>query len=126
MAGAIVVRKGGSRRRGCLYGRLLVPGGIGKLVGIVGNGENRGSGRSPEVRIIMTTLTPEQHQAIIKAGGSSLAMTDPHTNLEYVLVRADIFRRMQDTLNDAQAARQEKALTKAAIGWSNRHLLNEA
>jgi len=69
----------------------------------------------------MITLTPEQRQAIEQAGGSLVELTDPQTNTGYVLVRAEDFRRMQETLEEQQDQREQDSLLamsrKNRLAW---------
>jgi PHD/YefM family antitoxin component YafN of YafNO toxin-antitoxin module len=55
----------------------------------------------------MTTITPELRQAIEQAGDSPVELTDPETSAAYVLLKAEVYHRMQETLED-QRDRQEK------------------
>jgi hypothetical protein len=73
----------------------------------------------------MTTLTPEQHQAVESVGMSALPMTDPQSNTEYVLIRADVFRQMQDCLDEGRATREEEAFLSAAKRGARGRLLDD-
>jgi hypothetical protein len=42
----------------------------------------------------MTTLTPEQRQAVARAGGDPVRLTDPETNDAYYLLKAEDFERV--------------------------------
>ena len=66
----------------------------------------------------MIDLTPELRQAIEQAGDSPVEITDPQTNTAYVLVRAEVFRRMQEILDEEQDRREQDALL--AISRKNR------
>jgi hypothetical protein len=48
----------------------------------------------------MTTMTSEQHQAVEQAGGQPVPVVDPQTQVEYVLVRADLFRELNEILEE--------------------------
>ena len=68
----------------------------------------------------MTTLTPELLRAIEQAGYAEL--TDPSTNTAYVLVKADVFRRMQEVLEEDEDRREKEAWArlgrKARSEWA--------
>ena len=56
--------------------------------------------RSPELesspkRPPMATLTPEQRQAIQRAGEEPVRLADPETQAEYVLLKADVYDRIR-------------------------------
>jgi hypothetical protein len=44
----------------------------------------------------MVTLTPELREEIAKAGEQPVRIEDPETHLAYVLVREDVYRRLQE------------------------------
>ena len=46
----------------------------------------------------MTVITPEQRRAAAEAGDEPVELADPQTGDSYVLVRADVFRRMRELL----------------------------
>ena len=48
----------------------------------------------------MIELTPEQHQVLTQNGKEPLRVLDRATNIEYVLVRADVYERLKATLSD--------------------------
>ena len=54
----------------------------------------------------MTTITPEQRQAAVEAGDSPVELADPQTGITYILVRAEVYRRMQEHL-EADEDRRE-------------------
>jgi hypothetical protein len=68
----------------------------------------------------MTTITPEQHQAAIDAGDSPIELPDPQTGISYVLMRADVYRKMQDLLETVEDRREHQAWPKLA--WRARGL----
>ena len=43
----------------------------------------------------MTAITPEIRQAIDNAGEKPVEITDPETNSVYIIVRAEVYRRMR-------------------------------
>ena len=43
----------------------------------------------------MTTLTPEQSQAVARSGDEPASIIDPETNTAYVLLRADVYERLR-------------------------------
>jgi hypothetical protein len=69
----------------------------------------------------MTTLTPEQRQAVEQAGNSPVEITDPQTTTAYILLRADVFRRMQEIVEEEQDRREQDALLarsrKNRLAW---------
>jgi hypothetical protein len=46
----------------------------------------------------MTTLTPEQRQAVERAGGDPIRLMDPETNDAYYLLKAEDFERVRDVI----------------------------
>jgi hypothetical protein len=56
----------------------------------------------------MTILTPEQRQAVESAGDQPIEITDPETNTAYVLLKAEVYRRMQAILEEEAEDRREK------------------
>ena len=51
----------------------------------------------------MATITPEQRQAIEKAGGQPVRVDDPENRTQYVLIKAELYDRMKSLL-DAEPA----------------------
>ena len=70
----------------------------------------------------MTTLTPELRRAVEQAGDQPVEITDPQTNASYVLVKAEIFSRMKEELEEDQNHREKDAWSKlgrkARSDWS--------
>jgi hypothetical protein len=66
-------------------------------------------------------LTETQRQAIANAGKKLPRVVDTGTNTTYVLVRADVFERLQGTLDDEFDPRQAyPAIDRAfAEGWDD-------
>jgi PHD/YefM family antitoxin component YafN of YafNO toxin-antitoxin module len=62
----------------------------------------------------MTTITPEQRQAAVEAGDSPVELADPQTGISYVLMRADIYRKMQEILETDEDLREHQAWAKLA------------
>ena len=62
----------------------------------------------------MTTITPEQRQAAVEAGDSPVELADPQTGITYVLMRADVYRRMQELLEKDEDRREHLAWAKLA------------
>jgi hypothetical protein len=60
------------------------------------------------------TITPEQRQAVAQAGDSPVELDDPQTGLTYVLLRADIFLKLRDLLEDKEDRREHEAWSKLA------------
>lgn len=46
----------------------------------------------------MTILTPEQRQAVERAGGDPVRLTDPETNDAYYLLKAEDFARIREAI----------------------------
>ena len=71
----------------------------------------------------MTTLTPELRQALEQAGDQPVAINDPQTNTEYILLRADVYNRMREILEEDEDRREKEAWAKlgrkARSDWAN-------
>ena len=48
----------------------------------------------------MIELTPEQHNILAKNGTEPVRLLDRATNIEYVLVRAEVYERLKQLLAD--------------------------
>ncbi len=59
----------------------------------------------------MTTITPEQRIAVNEAGDSPVELADLQTGDSFILVRAEVDRRL---LEDAQDHREHEAWGKTA------------
>jgi hypothetical protein len=62
----------------------------------------------------MTTITPEQRQAVADAGDLPVELADPQTGLAYVLMRAELYRQLQEQLEDNGDLREHRAWAKLA------------
>jgi hypothetical protein len=62
----------------------------------------------------MTTITPEQRQALAEAGDAPVELADPQTGTAYVLVRADLYRKMQEQIENDEDLRDRRAWSKLA------------
>ena len=62
----------------------------------------------------MTTITPEQRLALAEAGDSPIELADPQTGDAFVLVRAEVFRKMRDLLEEDEDLREKEAWSKLA------------
>jgi hypothetical protein len=60
----------------------------------------------------MIELTDDQRQEL-KGNGKQVRVLDPATNTEYVLVRADIFARLQDVLEQIDDETEQEAWADA-------------
>jgi len=60
----------------------------------------------------METITAEQKQAVDQAGDSPVELEDPQTGAAYILMRADVFRRLRQLVEDDEDSRENEA-------WSN-------
>jgi hypothetical protein len=71
----------------------------------------------------MTVLTPELRQAVELAGDQPVEITDPQTNAAYVLLKADVYRRMREILEEEEDRREKDAWSrigqKARSQWAN-------
>ena len=70
----------------------------------------------------MTTLTPELRHAVEQAGDQPVEITDPHSNTAYVLLKADVYRRMRELLEEDEDRRERDAWStlgrKARSEWA--------
>lgn len=64
----------------------------------------------------MTAITPEQKRAVAEAGDSPVELADPQTGVAYVLVRADVYQRMRDLLEEGEDHREREAWARLARG----------
>ena len=72
----------------------------------------------------MITLTKEQQRAIQDANGQPIRLVDPKTNLEYVVLPAEIFDRVQDVFYSANplTIEEQRALlvqVGLSVGWDD-------
>jgi hypothetical protein len=67
----------------------------------------------------MTTLTPEQRQEIQNAGGEPVRITDPETQTEYVLLKADVYDRIRASADDTRAAYPLAMKVLGRDGWDD-------
>ncbi len=57
----------------------------------------------------MTAITPEQRQAAVEAGDLPITLADPQTGITYILMRADVYRRMQQSMEVEEDNREHQA-----------------
>jgi hypothetical protein len=70
----------------------------------------------------MIELTTEQGQAIGEAPDPVLVV-DPATKREFVLIRADVFSRLQASLGDVDPSEAYTAVDRAfAAGWNDQKM----
>ena len=62
----------------------------------------------------MTTITAEPRQAAAEAGDSPVELADPQTGTSYVLMRADVYRKIQELLESDEDHREHQAWAKLA------------
>lgn len=62
----------------------------------------------------MTTITPEQRQAVADAGDAPVELADPQTGAAYVLVRAEVYQRMRDLLETGEDRANHEAWAQLA------------
>jgi hypothetical protein len=69
----------------------------------------------------MNSVTPDLLRAINEAGGEPLRLTDPHTNTEYVVLRAEVFDRVKHLLQNGDLADTYSAQIESAMraGWDD-------
>ena len=72
----------------------------------------------------MITLTKELQQAVEEADEQPIRLVDPRTNLEYVVLPAEIFDRVQDVFYDANplTIEEQRALlvqVGLSVGWDD-------
>jgi len=74
----------------------------------------------------MTTLTPELRQAIELAGDQPVEITDAETNKAYVLLKADVYKRTREILEEDEDRREKDAWSelgrKARSEWAKENL----
>jgi hypothetical protein len=58
-----------------------------------------------------TTLTPDLAKAVAAAKGQPVRLTDPESNQDYVLIKAEIFDRFRQLLSE-----DEEGLTMRQVG----------
>jgi phosphosulfolactate phosphohydrolase-like enzyme len=61
----------------------------------------------------MTTLTPELRQAVELAGDKPVEITDPQTNAAYVLLKADVYKRMRQMQQKEEERREKDEAARA-------------
>ena len=70
----------------------------------------------------MTTFTPEQRQEIQRAGEEPVLVEDPETRIEYVILKAELYKRLQALISTESLDPSEtyRAVDRAfAEGWSD-------
>jgi hypothetical protein len=67
----------------------------------------------------VTTLTPEQRQAIQKAGEEPVRLADPETQTEYFLRKADVYDRIRALADDMRAACPIAMKVFGQDGWDD-------
>ena len=71
----------------------------------------------------MTGITPEQRRAAAEAGDAPVELSDPQTGDNFVLMRADTFRRMSELIQHGEDRRDHEAwsgLARKARGrWAS-------
>lgn len=67
-------------------------------------------------------LSPEQRNAVAHAGSTPIQVVDPHTQVTYVLLRADVYEQVRKVLGDEFDIREAYPLMDAAArtaGWDD-------
>ena len=69
----------------------------------------------------MPTITAEIRQAIEEAGEQPVKLTDPETNTDYMLVRADVYDRMRAASDDFNIGDAYPLMDQVAAheGWDD-------
>jgi hypothetical protein len=71
----------------------------------------------------MPTLTPELRKAIEEAGDRPVSIIDPETSRQYVLIRSQVYERLQSLLEQEPLTREEqqRLLQEAGkrAGWDD-------
>ena len=67
----------------------------------------------------MTTLTPEQWQEIERAGAEPVRLADPETKTEYVILKADVYDRIQALADETRAAYPLAMKVFGQDGWDD-------
>jgi hypothetical protein len=67
----------------------------------------------------VTTLTPEQRQAIQNAGEEPIGIADPETQTEYVILKADVYDRIRALADDTRAAYPLAMKVFGQEGWND-------
>ena len=72
----------------------------------------------------MIKLTKKQQQAIQDSNGQPIRLTDPKTHLEYVVLPAEIFDRVQHVFSEANplTIEEQRALlvqVGLSVGWDD-------
>jgi hypothetical protein len=62
----------------------------------------------------MTIITPEQRQAVAEAGDSPVELADPQTGDAFVLIRAEVFRKLRDLLEEDESRHEQEAWSRLA------------
>ena len=68
----------------------------------------------------MTSLSPDLKLAILEAGGVPLVLTDPQTNENYVLVKADTYEKLSGLVVEGDLTDEEKLGAPGGVGAKGR------
>ena len=60
----------------------------------------------------MATITPEQRQAVSEAGDSPVELADPRTGDAFILVRAEVYRKMRELIEEEEGRSEQVAWSK--------------
>ena len=70
----------------------------------------------------MTTLNSELRAAVERGGDQPVEITDPLTNTHYILLRADVYKRMREIQEEEEDRREKVAWAslgrKARSDWA--------
>jgi hypothetical protein len=67
----------------------------------------------------MATLTPEQRKEIQNAGEGPVRITDPETQTEYVILKADVYNRICAMADETRAAYPLAMKVFGQDGWDD-------
>jgi len=62
----------------------------------------------------MTTITPEQRLAVSEAGDSPVELGDPDTGDSFILVRAEVYRKMRELIAEDESGSDQAAWSRIA------------
>jgi hypothetical protein len=62
----------------------------------------------------MNVITPDQRRAVSEAGDAPVELADPQSGDSFVLMRADVYRRMREQLDERDDRLEHEAWTSLA------------
>jgi hypothetical protein len=70
----------------------------------------------------MAAITPELRQEIEKSGDQPVRLSDPETHAEYVVLKAEVYERLQSLLAGPLSIDEQRAVLRHAgerAGWDD-------